>query len=570
MTEYTNILGYSIPIKENINLTATKPTTGGTLYMITSSDQFDHVDPARIYKDRDISLLKAYLFRTLVAYNPVPGNGGTSLVADLATNTGVPSNGGKTWKFTLRPGITWEDGTPITAADVVYGISRCFATDVITDGPDFLIKYLNIPKNTDGSSKYKGPYKKTGQALFDKAVSLKGNTITFNLNRSIINFNYILTFPCCSPVKKSKDTGDKYDLNPFSCGPYKIASYKIGDEMKLVRNPKWNKSSDLIRTPYPDNIIISFGIDENVIDQIILQDEKSNTLFLDTLSSSNLIKFFEDPKRKTQRGNFFDGYVRYFAANISNGHLSNKNLRKAIFYAIDTKSILDLNGGIEFYGKAGDNIINPNLVLDYAKTKGNIYDPDWKLNGNPVYAKKLLESIKTTDPDSYIKATDDGIVLDLPKTPINEKLSVLLTNSLREAGIILKINFIPSNQYYSTILNNEKQNDMSNATWGADYNNASTVIPELFTKEGSFNLCQNWNDSKYEPFLNIVNKALKETDRKKQAVLWKQAAQYVMDEYWILTPIFRKTQLVWGSKVGNVFFHIPYSTYLFGKIYVKK
>ena len=166
----------------------------------------------------------------------------------------------KDWSFTLKPGITWEDGSAITCADAAYGVSRAFASDVITDGPQYLVQALNIPTNADGSSQYKGPYKKTGQALFDKAVVCKGNTITFHLNRSFADFNYALTYPAGAPVKASKDTGDKYDLRPFSNGPYKIEKYKIGDEMHLVRNSAWKRSSDGFRTPYPDDIVVRFGL----------------------------------------------------------------------------------------------------------------------------------------------------------------------------------------------------------------------------------------------------------------------------------------------------------------------
>ena len=137
-----------------------KPVSGGTLYFITNAQQFDNVDPARVYTGRDIAFFNSYLYRNLVSYKPVAGSAGSSLVADLATNTGVPSNNAKVWKFTLRPGVTWEDGKPVTCADVKYGVSRPFAADVITNGPQYTVDALAIPKDPAGGSAYKGPYKK--------------------------------------------------------------------------------------------------------------------------------------------------------------------------------------------------------------------------------------------------------------------------------------------------------------------------------------------------------------------------------------------------------------------------
>ena len=46
---------------------------------------------------------------------------------DLATDTGRPSDGGKTWTFTLKDGLKYSDGTLIKAADVKWGLERSFA-----------------------------------------------------------------------------------------------------------------------------------------------------------------------------------------------------------------------------------------------------------------------------------------------------------------------------------------------------------------------------------------------------------------------------------------------------------
>ncbi|MEO0010981.1 MAG: hypothetical protein RIQ39_570 [Actinomycetota bacterium] len=549
---------------------AEKPVTGGTLYFITHADQFDHIDPARVYTGRDIAFLNSYLYRNLVSYKPVPGSAGSSLVADLATNTGVPSNAAKTWKFTLRSGITWEDGSAVTCEDVRYGVSRPFAADVITDGPQYLVQALDIPKAADGSSAYKGPYKKTGQALFDKAVTCKGNTITFNLNRSFADFNYALTYPAGAPVKKSKDTGDKYDLRPFANGPYKIASYKIGDQMELVRNTKWKKSSDAVRTPYPDNIVVRFGLAEDVRDSIMLEDQIPNTASLDALQPANTRAFFADAKKKTQRFNVYDPYVRYAAMNVSKGHMDCLDVRKAVFFAIDTQALIDLSGGSVFYGDPGDNPVKPVLGLDYKKTTGNIHDANWKITGNADYSKSLLAKAKTSCPDAYARATDadKGITWDIAQSATNQKAAVLITDALKAAGINIKFNYIPSGQYYSTVMNPEKQNDISTAGWGADWANASTVIPELFASFGGFNISQNTGDPAYKAFEAKVNLAMKTTDRKKQSQMWKELNAEAMKNFWVLPTLFGKAQEVWGSQLANVFFWVPQGNPAYGKIWI--
>src|SRR4051794_39245135 len=71
--------------------------------------------------------IAALLFRGLVRLGP-----GDSIVGDLATRwESDPS--GTTWTFHLRPGLTWQDGEPLTASDVVFTIGALSAPDY--DGP---------------------------------------------------------------------------------------------------------------------------------------------------------------------------------------------------------------------------------------------------------------------------------------------------------------------------------------------------------------------------------------------------------------------------------------------------
>jgi peptide/nickel transport system substrate-binding protein len=301
----------------------------------------------------------------------------------------------------------------------------------------------------------------------------------------------------------------------------------------------------------------------------MLENQIPNTVSLDALTPANTRAFFADPSKKNQRFNVYDPYVRYAAMNVSKGHMDNLTLRKAVFFAIDTQALIDLSGGREFYGDPGDNPVKPVLGLDYTKTTGNIHDPNWKITGNADYAKSLVESIKSSDPAAYKKATVDGIVWDIAQSATNQKAAVLISDAAKAAGIIIKFNFIPSGQYYSTVQNSEKQNDISTAGWGADWANASTVLPELFTKEGGFNLSQNWNDAAYPAFKKLSDSGKNETNRNKQAAIWKKASQYVMDQYWIIRPVFSKAQDVWGSKVGGVYYWEPQGTFGFGGLYVK-
>jgi peptide/nickel transport system substrate-binding protein len=87
-----------------------RPYVEGVLGHATNASPFGARSPA----DRD---LVALIFRGLVRLGP-----GNTIVGDLATRWEVDSTGAS-WTFHLRPNQTWDDGTPLTADDVVFTVS---------------------------------------------------------------------------------------------------------------------------------------------------------------------------------------------------------------------------------------------------------------------------------------------------------------------------------------------------------------------------------------------------------------------------------------------------------------
>ena len=548
---------------------AAKPKTGGILTMLMHEPKLDHLDPSRIYTGRDLAFMNGFTTRTLVAYDPVPGSAGALLVPDLATNTGVPSNEAKTWKFTLRPGTTFEDGVKITCEHVQYGASRVFATDVITDGPAYLLSWLDIPKDAKGNSIFQGPYKKdsVGLKAFKKAVSCSkdNRTITFNLNKSVADFNYLATYGTISPIQAKKDTGDKYDLWPQATGPYKIVE-NSATQLKMVRNAKWSKASDPIRTPYPDEVIIQYGLDEEVIDQIMLEDTIKTAVNFDGPLPTNRAKFFTNDEYKNRRMNNSDPYARYWAFNVK--AMPCIEIRQAMYYARDAKALLDYAGGPDYAGSYATGVISPLLATDYEPTKiVGPGSPGFIPSGNIDKAKAFMETAKTKCPADYKKATGDGITMDYRQSAALNDTIPIETAAYARAGIKINPNIITSG-YYSTVMNPAKQKDMSVAGWGADWANASTVIPELFATFGGFNLSQNSADPAYATFEAKVNLAMKTTDRKAQAAIWKALDKEAMQNFWVLPTIFGKAQEVWGSQVAGVFFWVPQGNPAYSKMWI--
>ncbi len=560
---------------------AATPKTGGTLKLLMHYPSLDYLDPNRVYTGRDLQWLGGTITRTLTAYKLAPGAAGAEIVADLATNTGVPSNMAKTWKFTLRSGSTFEDGKKVTCEDIKYGASRTFATDVITDGPTYLLNWLDIPKDEAGDSFYKGPYADDGgygKTYYDRAVtcSADNRTITFNLKKSVPDFNAFTTYSAIAPVQKANDGGESYDARPQSTGPYMIKENNK-THLLLVRNPKWNKASDPIRTPYPDQQELIFGLDEEVIDQIMLSDSEKNAINFDGPLSTNKTKFFPDSSAanyaslKSRTMNNVEPFVGYVPFNLKK--MPCKDIRAAMVYARNNKAILDYAGGEKFAGAYATGIISPTMSLDYAVTK--VVGPGstgFLPEGNVPKAIEYMNAAKTSCPDEYARATDParGISIATSSSKSLEDTIPINQAAYLRAGIVVKYDIIKS-KYYSTVLASTNPNDLSSSGWASDWQNSSTVIPELFWEDGGFDMsfASQAKDAAYPAIATKITKALNTLDRKAQAKLWKELDVQIAKEFWYIPTNFGKAQEVWGSGLGGVFFWQPQGTPAYRAIWIK-
>ena len=223
-------------------------TEGGTLYYYITKP-VEHVDPQRVYVGRDLSNLNRLVYRSLVSFpistDPKEAN---TPVADLATDTGTASDDAKTWKFTLKDGVTWQDGKGITCEDVKYGVSRVFATDVITGGPNYILSYLDVPEGKDGLPAYKGPYKKTGQADFDKAVTCEGNTITYHFKKPWPDFTLATAaLLMLTPLPAGPGQGRQVELRDLLQRPLQAP----GRPGRRRRARPWSATRTTTRRPTP-------------------------------------------------------------------------------------------------------------------------------------------------------------------------------------------------------------------------------------------------------------------------------------------------------------------------------
>jgi peptide/nickel transport system substrate-binding protein len=544
---------------------ARQPQRGGTLRLLVGAELSTEIDPTDVYSP-DLAFLGATLLRSLVSYTYSPvAEIANTLQPDLATDTGTASADATIWTFTLREGPNWQDGTPVTCADVKYGISRRFGTDVFAGGPTYAIQDLDIPTEADGSSAYKGPYDGTGQQLYDRAVECRANTITFHLNRTVPDFNYA-TLWGMFPVKESADTGETYGQagspppNFLSSGPYRISSYTtgIGGSMILDRNPYWDPASDPIRKALPDSWEVDFGLDPKLIDQRLMSINGDDALAVMSggVQPENLTTMFANPQSPNPAfaGRAFSGYdpfVQYLWINTRK--VPNELHRQAIAVALDREAIRVNAGGV-FAGDLADGVLKPNLGVDYAPTGWavDLFDEPVPPEGNPELARRLIEQSGEPMP---------RLTWDYPQGPMLDKEAAIVIDSLGRAGIKVTANPMTAEDD-TAVLDDQVADEFGWSAWGCDWPAASTIIPPLFTDSGGWNLSRVHD----QDFINQVREALTTVDRTDQAARWQDLNREAMRRAYVVPMSFSRTELLGGTRVGPLYYWTPFASWPFAEM----
>ncbi|UXY21781.1 ABC transporter substrate-binding protein [Streptomyces cynarae] len=511
------------------------PHKGGTLTVLNSDPQQDF-DPARLYTSGGGNV-PSLVFRTLTTRNRANGAAGAKVVPDLATDTGRPSKDATVWTYTLKAGLKYEDGTPITSADIKYGIERSFAPE-LSGGAPYLRDWLV------GAADYQGPYKdKKG---LDAIETPDSRTIVFHLNKPEGEFPYLATQTQFTPVPKAKDTGTKYEEHPISSGPYKVVqNQNDGERLILERNAYW--SGDDQRKAYPDKIDVRSGLDSSVINQRLSASQGADAAAVTTdtnLGPAELAKVTGDKELAARVGTGHFGYTNYIAFNPTIKPFDNVKVRQAISYAIDRSSVINAAGGSSLAEPA------TTFLPDQKSFGYTPYDPfPAGATGNPAKAKELLKEAGYAN----------GLTITL--THSNDKnfetspeIATAVQDALKKAGITVKLQGLENNDYKDKIHGVTTEPGLFLAHWGADWPSGGPFLAPIFdgrqiVKDGANFNTGLLNDKSVNAEIDAINKL---TDLDAAAERWG-ALDKKIGEQALVVPLFHPVyKRLYGKDVKNI------------------
>ncbi|OPG07637.1 ABC transporter substrate-binding protein [Microbispora sp. GKU 823] len=510
--------------------------SGGTVYMI-DRDDFSHLDPGRVYLNYNSSV--SHLFtRQLTAYKH-DDSGNIKLVGDLATDTGTTTDGGKTWKFTLKDGLKWQDGTPITSGDIKYSFERLFA-DFITEGPDYAETWLVPDPKKPFRDQYKGPY--DGKEL-DTIETPDDKTVVFHLNGAHPDFNFTVAMTGYGAVPKAQDTKQKYDKQPFSSGPYKIVSHITDKSMDLERNENWDPKTDPIRHAYPDKFHMEFGIQSQQSTERFLADagnDKNAFTFHNAVAPERVQEVLGNAEVMKRSVQGLTPFTTFY--NINTKRITDVNVRKAIITAWPSKQIQQIGGGEINTGKIATTVMSP-TVLGYEAF--DLYGKLAKPEGDPEAAKALLAKSSTPNPT---------VVYAYNQTPTQEKVTVAIKEALTKAGFKVVAKPLNAGTYYDAIGPVDNKYDIYWGGWAADWPTGSTAIQPQYDGRLISDNAPNYTHLNVPEINDAIDKANAITDAAEAGKAWAAIDRQIMDQAAIVPEYYQTYFGLYGSGLGGVKF----------------
>ncbi|KXC04550.1 ABC transporter substrate-binding protein [Microbacterium hominis] len=306
------------------------------------------------------------------------------------------------WTFTLRDDVTFQDGEPLRASDVV------FTYETVLNTPD------------SDNLGYMG--------MLESVSAPDDHTVVFDLNSSFSPWPSITTAQSIVPEKVYTALGSEgFAAAPVGSGPFSFVSWKRGVDYVLKRNDAYWGGA-----PQIDTLTFQTVSDE----EARLNGVISGSLDI-ALISPNQVSSAEgsgiDVRSRAANGTTFLG------VNSTSGPLADERIRQAVWHAIDRDALVKtvLSGR----AVANDQIVAANVTGYVSDATGPAYDP--------AAAKALLAEAGYAGEAIPLEYATSG------RIPMSAEIAQAIAGYLEAVGFTVSLSGMDqatlSNRIYSTV-----------------------------------------------------------------------------------------------------------------------
>ncbi len=452
-----------------------KPSAPSRHELIDSRDQYDprSLDPA-LSTDVPTGRAVGYVFDGLTRFTP-----DAKVQPALASHWAVTPNG-LTYTFYLRRGVTFQNGAPFTARDVISSWTRALAPATKSGAAQFLFSIKGAREFNAGSA----------MSIAGLAAS-NDTTLAVTLVEPLAIFPKMLAMPVASivPANTPADFGE----HPIGTGPWRLVEWKHDDYLLFARNPTYFAGA-----PKTDSLRARIIAEPSTA---VAEFESGNVDVLE-IPASEASDWVEDQSKQSMLRSTPALELVYVSINTTRGPLTDPRVRQAINYAVDVRRIIErLVGG---RGTPAAGVIPPALSGYDSTRKPYPYDS--------LKARQLLAAA----------GHPNGIDIELwtSATPLYLRIAETLQAYLATAGIRVKI--VQRDAASARAAARKGQTDLFLKDWYADYPDAEDFLYPLL---GTANRGAGGNVSFYSnpEFDTLVTAARHELDETKRTQLYTRA-----------------------------------------------
>ena len=500
------------------------------------------IDPA-LNSAVDGAIMINHMFEGLVKWvDDGEGNAVTAPGQAESWEKVVNDDGTVTYTFTLRDGIKWSDGQPVTAGDFEYSWKRLANPETAADYCYMIDMVQGYASVADGSA---DPDTLGVKALDDK-------TLEVTLSYDCPYFEEIMAFPATFPVRQDVVEGNDewtYDVSTYiGNGPYKMAEWSHNAYILAEKNENYYDYDNL----GPDTIRFTLLDDANAM----LAAYNSGELdFIENFPTDEMANYLASGEITV--ADYLGTY--YVCFNTEDEVFSDPLIREAFSLAIDRNYIVE---NVSQAGEVPATAYVPSGVNDAEGPSGD----DFRTVGGEYYsvaeedyeancerARELLaeagypngEGFPTVE---YTYNTDDK----------HKAIAEALQNMWQE---VLGVTVTLSNQDWNVFLESRKQGDYQIARngWIADYNDPCSFLDMWYTGGGN-------NDAQYSnPEYDAQIDPSKATSNQEERMAAFHAAEDILIEQdSVLAPIYFYTQLYMLADDIQGMYYTPLGYFFFG------